>query len=88
MAGYYVDQNKISTTTEMQIRSHPTSKKPSYIEYMIAAFGTTRIKWALRPLYNVLAPSSARTSFSVCHRPVYLTTPLMLGCRSRVRRTS
>jgi hypothetical protein len=54
---------------------------------MTAALGITRIRWALRPPYSDLAPSSARTSLNVCSRPVYLTLPLTSGCRNRVRRT-
>lgn len=60
---------------------------PSYIEYMTAAFGTTRMRWALSPPYNDRAPSSAMTVRNVCQRPVYLRTPLTRGCRSRVRST-
>ena len=65
----------------------PHRRIPSYIEYMTAALGTTRIKCALRPPYSDRAPSSAMTSRRVCINPVYLITPLTLGCRSRVRST-
>ena len=54
---------------------------------MTAAFGTTRIRWALRPPYNDLIPSSAMINLNVCHRPVYLITPFTHGSRRRVRRT-
>lgn len=37
---------------ECLLRDQVQSKRstPSYIEYMTAAFGTTRIRWALSPL--------------------------------------
>ena len=65
----------------------PHLRTPSYIAYMTAAFGTTRIRWADKPPYSDAAPSSAITSRSVCHSPVYFIFPSTRGCRKRVRIT-
>ena len=65
----------------------PHRRMPSYIEYITAALGTTRIRCADKPPYNDLAPSSFKTSLKVWSRPVYFTLPLMSGCRKRVRNT-
>lgn len=55
----------------------------------MAAFGTTRNKWADIPPYRETTPSSFITSFNVCNKPVYLGIPFFgIGSLNRVLITS